>query len=563
MLSRSDSSAIPIFDLDELRAIPLLQNLQEEHLVWLSKNSAHLRLQPGEWAVAEGDGKGFFIVLSGAVEIVKRIEGGEKILGRRPAKSYFGEVPIQFGVVFPAGYRAVDSVVRIARLEAQHFNYLAQVCPALGEEVAARARERVQGLSAVQAESARSMTPVLVCERTCKQGRQIRTFLSRFELPVEWVTMGSPDFASKWNARDAISGEDLPAIRCVDGSVLKKVTLVQLAEKMRLHTCPKHASYDLIIVGAGPAGLGAAVYGGAEGLRTLVVEASGPGGQAGTSTRIENYLGFPHGISGDDLAQRAFQQASRLGAEVVCPRGVQSVDTDERVITLDNGQRVSFKGLVIATGVSWRMLSTPGFATFLGQGVYYGSSRTDAHMMVGGDVQLIGAGNSAGQAALFYSRYAASVQLIVRGDSLERTMSHYLITRVRATPNIRVDLHSEISAAHGNEKEITSVDVLNKATGAVENRPSRGVYVFIGADAETSWIPKSIAKDAQGYILTGEDARSHWSQERPPMFLETSVPGIFAVGDVRASPVKRVAAAVGEGSMAVSLLQRYLATTNA
>lgn len=325
-----------------------------------------------------------------------------------------------------------------------------------------------------------------------------------------------------------------------------------------MHVTPKHAAYDVIIVGAGPGGLGAAVYAGAEGLRTLVVEASGPGGQAETSSRIENYLGFPHGISGDELAQRAFQQATRLGAEVICPRAVRAVDTEQRIVTLDNGQCVSFKGLIIATGVAWRMLSTPGFSTWIGRGVYYGASRTDAPSLTGAHIQLIGAGNSAGQAALFFSRYAASVQLVVRGDSLERTMSHYLVARVKETPNISVDLNSEICAVHGGEKEIDAVDVLNKVTGVTERRKTRGVYVFVGADAETAWLPPSILKDAHGYVLTGQEVAHQWPEEkRAPMFLETSVPGIFAVGDVRSSPVKRVASAVGEGSMSISLLFLY------
>jgi len=315
-----------------------------------------------------------------------------------------------------------------------------------------------------------------------------------------------------------------------------------------------------VIVGGGPAGLAAAVYGACEGLRTLVIEREAPGGQAETSSRIENYLGFPTGVSGSELARRALQQAIRLGAEIAVTRSAVAIDPSTMAVTLDGGERVGARTLVLATGVAWRRLSTDGFERLLGKGVYYGASRSEAASMQGQDIHLIGAGNSAGQAALFFASHARSVTLVVRGERLERSMSHYLMEQIRGKPNIQVALGSEVTAAHG-DKALSAIDLRNHAAGSVQRVGCGGVFVFIGADAETGWLPEAIARDERGYILTGDAAArsGRWQQQRDPYLLESSVPGIFACGDVRSSLVKRAAAAVGEGSMAIAFVHQFLA----
>jgi thioredoxin reductase (NADPH) len=295
----------------------------------------------------------------------------------------------------------------------------------------------------------------------------------------------------------------------------------------------------------------------------LVIEREAPGGQAGTSSRIENYLGFPSGISGDELADRAHRQARRLGAEILMTRHTVALDPSGPTlsITLDGGETVRSNTAIIATGVSWRRVPIEGFDRFVGKGVYYGTARTDARIAQGADVHLIGAGNSAGQAAMFMANHARCVTLVVRGDSLEKSMSQYLIDQIRRKSNIRVLLRAQITGVRG-DTTLTEVDIDEAATGTTRTETSGGVFVFIGADAETDWLPDAIERDPRGYILTGTSLPkgSASYQHRDPYLLETSVPGVFACGDVRFGPVKRVAAAVGEGSMAIAFIHQYLST---
>jgi len=285
-----------------------------------------------------------------------------------------------------------------------------------------------------------------------------------------------------------------------------------------------------------------------------------PGGQAGTSSRIENYLGFPNGVSGDELASRALQQARRLGAEILITRSVKRIDLKARQVEMDGGDVVKAKTLIIATGVTWRRLAIDGFDRLIGKGIYYGAARSEVGATQGLDIHLVGAGNSAGQAALFFANHARTITLIVRGESLEKSMSQYLIEQLDGKANIEVQLRSEIHAVRGNTN-LTAVEIRNSESNVIRRHESSGLFVFIGADAETKWLPEDIARDARGYVLTGDDLKKagRWSLGRDPYLLETSAPGIFACGDVRLSPVKRVASAVGEGSMAIALVQQYLA----
>ena len=350
-----------------------------------------------------------------------------------------------------------------------------------------------------------------------------------------------------------------PAIRVVDGKTVVRPHLRRVAELLGLGTEADAAEYDTVIVGAGPAGLAAAVYGASEGLRTIVVEREAPGGQAGTSARIENYLGFPSGVSGDELSSRALQQARRLGAEILVTRPISRIDPATRQLHLDGGDVLRAQTIILACGVAWRHLSIDGFDRLAGKGISYGAARSEAPNTHGLDVHIVGAGNSAGQAALFFSTHARSVTILCRSDRLEKSMSRYLIDQIAARPKIRTMFGAGVEAVHG-DLSLEAIDVRESATGETTRLESGGLFIFIGADAQTGWLPPEIALDHNGYVLTGSDMRAagRWKLDRDPYLLETSVPGTFACGDVRLGPIKRVAAAVGEGSMAIAFVHQYL-----
>jgi len=352
---------------------------------------------------------------------------------------------------------------------------------------------------------------------------------------------------------------DRPAIRVVNGKTVARPQLRRVAELLGLATEAIVADYDVLVVGAGPAGLAAAVHAASEGRRTIVIERAAPGGQAGTSSRIENYLGFPSGVSGEELASRALQQARRLGAEILVTRSVTRIEAATRHVHLDGGDVLRAQAIALACGVAWRQLSIPGFDRLAGKGISYGAARSEAANTHGLDVHVVGAGNSAGQAAMFFSNHARSVTILCRGESLEKSMSRYLADQIATRANIRALNRTEVVAAHG-DVSLEALDVRNSATAETMRLESGGLFMFIGADAETAWLPPEIALDRHGYVLTGSDvqAAGSWELDRDPYLLETSVPGIFACGDVRSSTVKRVASAVGEGSMAIAFAGQYL-----
>jgi len=387
---------------------------------------------------------------------------------------------------------------------------------------------------------------------------ELRQFLERNQISYDWMTPNAPDLPTRWfGPRPA--EDQCPVLRLADGTLLSRPATRDLARLLGLQTNARLAEYDTIIIGGGPAGLAAAVYGASEGLSTVVVEREAPGGQAGTSSRIENYLGFPSGVSGDELASRALRQARRLGAEILVTRSVARIDPNTRQVFLDGGDIIRARTVILATGVTWRRLASDGFDRLIGKGIYYGAARSEASATHGLDIHLIGAGNSAGQAALHFANHARMVTLIVRGDSLEKSMSRYLIEQLGRKSNVTVQLRSEVVAAHG-DTHLTAIDVRNGGSAKVRRYDSGGLFVFIGADAETGWLPAAIARDARGYILTGDEVvkAGRWSHSRDPYLLESSLPGVFACGDVRLSPVKRVAQAVGEGSMAIAFVHKYL-----
>ncbi|MCX7305520.1 MAG: FAD-dependent oxidoreductase [Hyphomicrobiales bacterium] len=542
--------------VEEVAAIPLFAALPTAELERLARTSADLQLAAGEFAVHEGGEGALFVVLSGKIEVVKNFDGVARSLGWRIPGAIFGEVPISLGSPFPGGYRAVEPS-RVMRIEIQQYYAVASVAKEVAQKVNALARERLGGLQAIATEPHKSRV-TLVGHRWNTACADLRRFLSRNQISFDWVAADTPEAAAIVEASRL--APDGALARMADGAIIENPEVRDLANRLGLQTSPRADQYDVAIVGGGPAGLAAAVYGASEGLRTIVVEREAPGGQAGTSSRIENYLGFPSGISGDELSSRALQQARRLGAEILVTRSAVGVDPDLHLVSLDGGAIINARSLILATGVTWRRLAIEGMDRLIGKGIFYGASRSEANSIHGQDVHLVGAGNSAGQAALHFAGHARRVTLVVRGERLADSMSHYLIEQLRAKSNIAVQLQSEIHAVHG-DASLAAVEIRDRAGGTVTRHDCGGLFIFIGADAETEWLPKQIVCNERGYVLTGDDVRKagRWSQGRDPYLLETSAPGVFACGDVRLSPVKRVASAVGEGSMAIAFVHQYLA----
>jgi thioredoxin reductase (NADPH) len=543
--------------VEDVAAVPLFSALPGPEQEQLARTSADLHLRQGEFAVPEGGERALFAVLSGKIEVVKTIDGVERRLGWRLPGTIFGEVPIALGTPFPGGYRAAEPS-RVMRVDIQQYYAVAAVSNDLSLKVSALARERIGGLQSIADEVPKPRV-TLVGDRWDDACGNLRRFLARNQISFRWLTPDAQELAALWPGPGPQEG-DCPVLRLADGEVLVRPQVRDVANRLGLQTSPGAREYDVAIVGGGPAGLAAAVYGASEGLRTIIIEREAPGGQAGTSSRIENYLGFPSGVSGDELASRALQQAKRLGAEILVTRSVIGLGPTTREVLLDGGDVVQARTLILATGVSWRRLAIDGLDRLIGKGVYYGAARSEASGMHGHDIHLVGAGNSAGQAALYFANHARKVTLIVRGESLEKSMSHYLIEQLRAKSNIAVQPRSEIHAVHG-DTHLTAIDTRDSGTRQICRHDSGGLFIFIGADAETEWLPADIARDDRGYVLTGDDLKKagRWSHRRDPYLLETSVPGIFACGDVRLSPVKRVASAVGEGSMAIAFVHQYVA----
>jgi len=543
--------------IDDVVAISLFSALPAVDLERLARTSADLHLSSGEFAVHEGGEGALFVVLTGKIEVVKTFDGIERRLGWRVPGTIFGEVPLALGTPFPGGYRAVEPS-RVMRVDVQQYYAIAAVSKDISQKVSALARERMGGLQSITAEPQKPRV-TLIGHRWDTACGNLRRFLARNQISFNWLTPDAPELSTFWPGTRP-PADDGPVVRLADGAVIERPEVRDLANRLGLQTRARAAEYDVAIVGGGPAGLAAAVYGASEGLRTIVVEREAPGGQAGTSSRIENYLGFPSGISGDELASRALQQARRLGAEILVTRSVARIDPTMRAVFLDGDDVIRARTFILATGVTWRRLAIDGFDQFIGKGVYYGAARSEANTTHGLDVYLVGAGNSAGQAALHFANHARKVTLVVRGESLEDSMSHYLIEQLRVKSNVAIQLRSEIHAVHG-DTNLTAIDIRDNVSDEVRRHDCGGLFIFIGADAETEWLPADVARNARGYVLTGDDVKKagRWSHSRDPYLLETSAPGIFACGDVRLSPVKRVASAVGEGSMAVAFVQQYLA----
>ena len=545
---------------EEVGRVEVFSGLSEEDREKVARAAADITLQAGEYAAYEGGERALFALLEGRIEAVKLVSGVDRVVGERSPGDIFGEVPITFGTLFPVGFRAAEPS-RVLRLDPSEYYGVISVSPDVGKEVGRLASHRIEGSRGLQGLANEPSRPraFVVGERFDPATAELRRFLDRNQIPYAWLEPGTPDAERWWGAFPA--GEDMPVIRVVDGKTVVRPSMRRAAELLELGTEPRFAEYDTVVIGAGPAGLAAAVYGASEGLRTIVVEREAPGGQAGTSSRIENYLGFPSGLSGDELASRALQQARRLGAEILVTRTITRLDAATRQVHLDGGDVLRARTLILACGVSWRRHPAEGVDRLTGKGVYYGAARSEAAATHGLDVHVVGAGNSGGQAAINFSHHARKVTILCRGDALEKSMSRYLIDQLATRPNIEVRLRTDLQAAHGADV-LEAIEVRNAEMDETTRLESGALFIMIGANAQTEWLPPEIALDRNGFVLTGADvsANGGWELDRDPYLLETSVPGVFACGDVRLSPVKRVAAAVGEGSMAIAFVHQYLQT---
>ena len=406
----------------------------------------------------------------------------------------------------------------------------------------------------------------VVGHRWSARSSEVREFLARNQIAYRWFESEAPDGQRLMQAAGA-DGLRLPVVITSDGDALVEPTDAELASCVGLATTPAKDFYDLIVIGGGPAGLGAAVYGASEGLRTVLVERTATGGQAGQSSRIENYLGFPDGVSGSQLTERARRQATRFGAELLTTRDVVGLDVNgsARTVRFADGGTIDAHTVILATGVTYRQLGAPGLGDMTGRGVYYGSTLTEAAACTGQDIYIVGGANSAGQAAVYLAKHAKSVTILVRGASLERSMSYYLIQQLREIGNISVRTCTEVIAAEGSD-HLERLTLRDTSTGATEIVGAQWLFLFIGAAPLTDWLDGVVDRDERGFVVAGPDLSASidgdrppgWELDRAPYHLETSVPGVFVAGDARAESAKRVASAVGEGAMAVMLVHRYL-----
>jgi thioredoxin reductase (NADPH) len=404
----------------------------------------------------------------------------------------------------------------------------------------------------------------VVGHRWSARSFEVRDFLARNSVPYRWLSSEEPE-GQRLLAAAGVDVTSIPLVVTPDSDHLVDPTVGELAAKVGLSTTPSTDFYDVVIVGGGPAGLGAAVYAASEGMRTVLVERQATGGQAGQSSRIENYLGFPDGVTGAQLTDRARRQAHKFGAEVLTTRDVVGLDVraSSRSVRFADGGEVVAHAVLLATGIAYRRLDVPGADTLTGRGCFYGSAVTEASACAGDDIFIVGGANSAGQAAVFLSRHARQVTLLVRADNLEKSMSYYLIRQIDEIPNIDVRLTAEVVALEGDD-HLEAITICDSTTGKQETAPASYLFVFIGAAPRTEWLQGVVERDRLGFVLTGPDLRLDrqrprgWTLDRDPYFLEASVPGVFAAGDVRANSVKRVASAVGEGAMAIQLIHGYL-----
>jgi thioredoxin reductase (NADPH) len=543
---------------DTLKAAKLFAGLQEGELTRLAKRAADIRLEPEEWLIREGERQHFFVLLEGILQLKKEVMGRETDIAEFTAGDFYGEISLLFGIPSLSSLRA-KSRCRVARFEAQQLQELIQGSSTSGSVILQTMKERLARIDkyALDLPAARVHVIGSQYDTDC---RDIRAFLGMNRIPYEWVDRETePDRIPL-----CVPANHIGTAVVVDRVyvVEQPATVRKVAEALGISTRPTRASYDVVIIGGGPAGLAAAVYGASEGLTVLLIERKAAGGQAGLSTRIENYFGFSNGISGDDLSQRALKQATRFGAEMVLAREVTRIDSitgGGYCVDLDGGERVRTRTVVLATGVDWRVLKAEGVERLVGKGVFYGAARADSSAVAGKDIFVVGGGNSAGQAAMFFANYARSITMLIRGEELAAGMSQYLVDQIAGKANIKVETSTEVVSAAG-EYSLRTIRTICHGEEPIQRRAD-ALYVMIGARSSTHWLPEKLQCDANGYIHTGRDVSDFSLRpgSRVPFPLETNLPGVFCAGDVRHDSIKRVSSAVGEGSMVIAFIHQYLA----
>ena len=542
-----------MFTAEELKQSKLFSILSEPEIVSLAEKAADVRLASGEWLIREGEPPYFHILFEGRLQMVKDVLGRPVDITHYEYQvgDFFGETPILLGTQNLISLRA-ETACRLARLERQELQNLIRDSKEASALILQTMNDRL--LRVQQYVSTLPSARVLIFgSKYDTDCRDLRTFLASNRIPYEWVDRDlEPERVPQFMV------ENMASAVSIDGKVFDHTPSVrEVAEALQLQIKPNSDSYDVVIVGAGPAGMAAGVYGASEGLKVLMVERSAAGGQAGTSSRIENYLGFPEGISGEDLTGRAVKQAVRFGAEIAMTRCIEKVERADGgyLLELDGGQRVFARAVLLATGVEWRRLKAEGCERLLARGVLYGASRPEAISVNGKKVFIVGGGNSAGQAAMFFSNYADEVKVLVRGEGLKLTMSQYLIGEIASKANIEVMPFSEVVEAQGQDH---LQRIVARVGGELVTYEADALFVMIGAVPDASWLPKELERDEKGYICTGRDLTS-WKLDRASFPLETSLPGIFCAGDVRHNSIKRVSSGVGEVSMAIAFIHQYLA----
>ena len=531
--------------------------LADSDITALSAIGVRRQLHDGEPLFEAGEDRGgFFVVLSGVVEIVDRSGDEPQTVAVHHTGEFTGDIDIlsRRRPVVSAIARGETEVLRvrsgdIRRVITEH--------PALGEVLLRAFIVRRNLLVESGFQGFR-----LIGSEHSRDAFLIRNFLARNQIPFTWIDVEADPAVGELVGRLGLTADDMPAVVLGTGSLLRKPSVPELAQAIGLKRPLDDRDYDLVVVGAGPAGLAAAVYGASEGLSTLVLDGVAPGGQAGASTRIENYLGFPTGISGADLMGRAVLQAQKFGVEFSTPSSASSLDVSSSrpALQIEGGERVTARCVLIATGAEYRQLDVPDRERFDGLGIYYAATQTELASCQGSEVIVVGGGNSAGQAIVFLAAHTKRVHVLLRGDDLGKSMSSYLVNRIHAISNVEVLFHTEIRRVIGNAR-LEAVEIEDTRTGEHRTFATPAVFSFIGAVPCTGWLPPQIETDAKGFVLTGRAVASspHWKLERVPFLLETSCPGVFAAGDVRLGSIKRVSSAVGEGTMAIKYIHEYLA----
>jgi thioredoxin reductase (NADPH) len=534
----------------ELKSFPLFACLSEQRLQEVAESAAELSVHAGEWIIREGEMPSFFVLLQGSLTCEKDYGGTHKVKARYVPGDFYGEIPILLDSVAIASLQATEPsrILRLDRIQFKDMIGSSRRCNEIVVEVMTRRLKMIQ--DHMQAND--PLRVRVIGSKHNAECRQVRDFLSQNHISY------------RWDDQDQAATEE-GAENCVDPFVVvdrSKVvgcplTVRKVAEALGMKTEPSNLSYDVAIVGGGPAGLAAAVYGASEGLEVLLIERSAIGGQAACSSRIENYPGFPTGISGDDLGARAFKQAVHFGADIVITREVQQIlpFAGGYCLEMDDGMKVQTRSIVLATGVQWRKLDVPGLKPLIGRGVLYGAARAEAHTVLGKHIFLIGAGNSAGQAAMFFSGYASSVTLLVRGKHIANSMSQYLVAQLAKRKNIHIETDTELVSASG----VNSLEsICTETKGQSQKREADALFIMIGACAASAWMPANLERDPNGFICTGRDVTVP-AGTRVPFQLETSLPGVFCAGDIRHDSIKRVSSGMGEGSMAISFVHKYFA----